>query len=323
MKDVEDVRLLTRSCWCGSATAEEIGVFGPYEGRTFGLVRCERCGVLALDPQPDDAELLRHYSAEYYGSSRRKFVGVGAALVAWFQGERARLAARSTPAGGRVLDVGCGNGGFLLRMKRRGFRVEGTEWTAASATRVPAEAGVPVHVGDLLTLDLPERAFDLVTLWHVFEHLRRPDATLQRIARLLKPGASLLLSLPNAESIQAARFGTAWFHHDPPRHLFGFGPRSLGDLLRQTGFEVVSVGTFSLEQNPFGFVQSWLNARGHPRDRLYSLLKGVSREPLATRVTDLLLLYALAASALVVSTIESLRGRGATMTVHARVAAGG
>jgi SAM-dependent methyltransferase len=310
--------VIERTCWCGSATAADVGVFALDDGKRFPIVQCTSCGVLTLFPQPSDAELMLYYSQEYYGSSRRKFIGPVAAVVGWFQGGRARMAAHHCPRGGRILDIGCGNGGFLIQMKRRGFVVEGTEWTAQSAARVPPEHNIPVHVGDLLALDVPNRSYDLVTLWHVFEHLRQPDKTLQKIRELLKPGGRLILSLPNAQSPQARRFGTAWLHHDPPRHLFGFGPHAIERLLSQQGFQIESLNTFSLEQNPFGYVQSWLNARGLPRDRLYSALKGFKRDPAGSAARDYLWLLVLGLPALLITTWESWRGCGATMTLVAR-----
>lgn len=309
-----------RRCWCGASMAQCVGMFDDesVEPR-WPLVQCCGCGVLALCPQPTNEELAAAYSGEYYGSSPRKFIAPIAALVGLSQGGRARLVARRLGKGGRVLDVGCGNGGFLVQMQRRGFVVEGTEWTADSAARVPKEANIPVHVADLLDMNLAAHSFDAVTLWHVFEHLRRPDETLRKIRSLIKPGGWLFLSLPNAESAQARRYGTHWFHHDPPRHLFGFGPHSLTQLLQDTGFRVETISTFSLEQNPFGEIQSALNARSSPRDRLYAQLKGRSEDSFRTRLGGMIGLLALVLPAIVRSTIESARGEGATMTIQARV----
>jgi SAM-dependent methyltransferase len=311
-------QLIQRACWCGSAHAKVVGEFQLPEGERLNMAQCTGCGVMMLHPQPSDETLARYYSATYYGSSRRKFIGPVAWAVSLFQGGRARLAARYCKVGGRVLDVGCGNGGFLNQMKTRGFDVLGTEWTAESAARVPREFGIQVEIGDLLSLSLPEQSFDLITMWHVFEHLRHPRETLLRAAMLMKPEANLILSLPNAESAQARRFSVNWFHHDPPRHLHGFGPKSLEMLLRQCGFEVISLSTWSLEQNPFGFIQSWLNERGYPRDRLYEVLKGISASTLTQRMTDVSWMGALSGPALALSAIESLRGAGATMTIVAR-----
>jgi len=305
------------ACWCGGPVEKEIATFSPGADGPFRLLSCSWCGTAALVPQPSDAVLQRWYDVAYYGAGARKFVGPQARLVGWFQGGRARLAARLLPAGGRVLDVGCGDGGFLLQLRRPGLHVEGTERTPESAARAQATAGVRVHAGDLLGLDLPDASYDLVTLWHVFEHLARPEATLRRIHHLLKPGGTLLLSLPNVESWQARLFARHWFHHDPPRHLFAFGPRSLAALLEHSGFTVLRTSTFSLEQNPYGVMQSTLNALGFPRDRAYDGLKGIRRTPRSTRLLDLVLLAMLAAPGLAFALAETMAGRGGTMLVSA------
>jgi SAM-dependent methyltransferase len=316
--DLAVIRETQRGCWCGSPAASGAGIFHLANGDDFPLVRCDGCGVLALWPQPTDEQLAAAYAADYYGPSRRKFIGPVAAIVSMFQQDRANLAQRYIPPRGRVLDIGCGNGGFLVQMKRRGFDVEGTEWTQRSASRVPAETDIPVHVGDLLTLRLPPAGYDLITLWHVFEHLHAPQPTLLTIRSLLKPGGTLIMSMPNAEGRQAERFGTHWFHHDPPRHLFGFGPRSLERLLEITGFSIERISTWSFEQNPYGYVQSRLNAWGFPRDRAYESLKGSGDIPWSRRLLDFALVGLLAPPAMLVSAVESMRGRGATMTVVAR-----
>jgi len=283
----------------------------------FRLARCAGCGVYTLVPMPTPGQLSRYYAEEYYGATRRKFVGPLADLVEWFQQGRARMVSARLAPDARVLDVGCGNGGFLLGMKARGFRAEGTEWTPESARRIPAEAGIPVHVGDLLEIDLAEGSFDAITLWHVFEHLAQPAETLEKIHRLLKPGGLLFLSMPNHESWQAERHGRHWFHLDPPRHLHGFGVRSLEGLLSSREFSVLHRHTWSLEQNPYGWLQSFLNASGFPRDRAYAALKGTAHNS-GTRLLDLALVFLLAGPSVVLSVIESLAGRGGTMTFVAR-----
>ncbi len=307
------------ACRCDTNPGEEIARFDLGEDGIVRLVRCPRCGLAALVPRPTEAVLRRWYDAGYYGAEhRRKFVGPLARAVARFQRGRARLAARCVPERGRLLDVGCGDGGFLQEMRRLGFVTEGTERTAESAARVPAAPGLRVYVGDLLDLDLPAEAYDVVTLWHVLEHLPEPEATLRCIHGLLRPGGKLLLSLPNAESWQARLFGRHWFHHDPPRHLYAFGPPTLVALLRRVGFVVEGTSTFSLEQNPYGVMQSALNALGFPRDRAYDLLKGLRPATRSTRLLDLALLGILAPPALAFALVESMAGRGGTMLVSAR-----
>jgi SAM-dependent methyltransferase len=267
---------------------------------------------------PSETQLMKYYDTEYYGAPSKKFVGPVAVIVSWFQGGRARQVAKYVPQGGRILDVGCGNGGFLKTMQRYNFKVEGTEWTETSARRAAMESNLTVYAGDLLTLDLPRRRYDAISLWHVFEHLTKPFETLRLAYDLLDDSGVLFLSMPNHESWQARVFGTSWFHLDPPRHLFGFGPRSIRTALRLAGFEVDSCSTFSLEQNPFGFMQSFLNAAGFPRDRAYGVLKSTETLPKRTKILDLFLLSVLAIPGFVLSSIASVFGAGATMTIVAR-----
>jgi SAM-dependent methyltransferase len=108
----------------------------------------------------------------------------------------------------------------------------------------------------------------------VLEHLPNPRETLTEIRRILRPGGKLAVSVPNFSSIQARWAKAAWFHLDLPRHLFHFPLPALRQLLEDCGFECTSEHHFSLRQNPFGWVQSWLNRRpGLPRNGLYRLLK--------------------------------------------------
>lgn len=311
-------RAIAHKCWCGGDSGSVFNSFSLEDGLKLDLARCNRCGVEFFHPQLTVAQLIPYYNDLYYGGTRKKFLGPLAWFVRIYQGIRSDSVARHLPKAGRVLDVGCGNGGFLMDMKHRGFHVEGTELSESSAKRMPADAGITVHVGDLASLQLPEKSFDAVTLWHVLEHVTDPADVLRQAHRLLKPSGVLFVSVPNAESWQARAFGTDWFHLDPPRHLFGFGPRSIQPLLQAAGFEMHQMHTRSLEQNPFGLIQSVLNKLGFPRDRAYGSLKAQTQIGWATRLFDMLLLAILVVPSIILSTFSSLVGRGATMTLEAR-----
>jgi len=285
-------------------------------GAKFPLVQCEGCGVHAIFPQPTDEQLTAAYSHEYYGRHGKKFVGSVASVIGWFQGSRARQVAKLAPAGGRILDVGCGRADFLRQLQQKDFAVEGTERSAEAAAQAPA--GIRIHVGDLIEIDLPVESYDVVTIWHVFEHVRQPAETIRKIRSLLKPDGRLIIAVPNADSDQAKRYGLHWFHHDPPRHLFGFGPQSLTMLLTGNGFDIEKISTHSLEQNPFGEIQSRLNAQGKPRDRLYDQLKGITDDSMTTRLGGLASMALWAVPAVVRSSIESASGRGASLIMIAR-----
>lgn len=277
---------------------------------------------MAQWPQVDNDTLAAAYAPEYYGTTPKKFVGPIANFVGQFQNLRARQVAAEAARFGseaRVLDIGCGNGGFLMNLAGQGVRhLEGTELSAPSAQRVPRGANLTVHVGDLLDLDLPESTYSVITIWHVLEHLRDPQAALAKCHRLLAPGGMLFIAVPNQDSSQARRSGRHWFHLDPPRHLFGFGPRSLALLLRRTGFNLMEMGTFSLEQDPYGWIQSELNMLGFPRDRAYATLKQTGRHGKLERLTDLALVGMLTPYGLTAAVIAALGGGGGTLSIVAQ-----
>jgi SAM-dependent methyltransferase len=144
-------------------------------------------------------------------------------------------------AGGRVLDIGCGSGGYLAILAELGWKCSGVETGAKSRAYAQTVLGLDVREGPLEACGFPDASFDVVTLWHVIEHLPDPRATLREIRRVLKPDGLLLLRTPNVESWEASLFRGNWYGLDAPRHLYLFSPATLELLLRQCGFEAIAM----------------------------------------------------------------------------------
>ncbi|MCP5070772.1 MAG: class I SAM-dependent methyltransferase [bacterium] len=263
--------------FCGGDAQGTVCHTSTNEGETFNFERCGACRGVFLSPMPSASRLDAAYEETYYGERASKFVGPVEWVIGLFRGRRAARVARLLPAGGRVLDIGCGNGQFLGRLAARGHEAYGIEIPGKAAERAATVPGVQVQARSLARGDHAPGSFDVVTLWHVFEHLREPHETLGAIRELLKPGGYLFLSLPNIDSWQARLFGGRWLHHDPPRHLFYLGPKELEGQLRQLSFSRAQRSFVSLEHNPFGFQQSILNCILARRDVLYDALKGDPR----------------------------------------------
>jgi SAM-dependent methyltransferase len=160
-----------------------------------------------------------------------------------------RLAIRRRPwrtlAGqnpGRLLDVGCGRGDLGAALASQGWYVAGVD-PSEGAVEFARARGVDAQAGTLETVDYPAESFDAVVMRHSLEHVPDPLGDLKRIHRLLEPGGLLLASLPNFDSWERRRFGSAWFHLDLPRHRTHFGPKSLRLALEQSGFDVVATET--------------------------------------------------------------------------------
>ena len=244
--------------------------------RTWTIDRCRDCETLFLNPRPTEASIGKAYEGRYYthtappdpsawpatrGAALRERVlkgyvnrrfgyrlspesSAGRIVVPLLPGGRALASnhvrdLRAPSGAARLLDVGCGNGAFLVRMRAAGWGVEGIE-PDPEARAFATGAGLTVHAGPLTTHPFGAAAFDAVTMNHVLEHLHEPREVLAACARVLRPGGVLWIAAPNGAATGLGRFGRHWFPLDPPRHLVFFTPRSLRDALSQAGFVDVS-----------------------------------------------------------------------------------
>jgi SAM-dependent methyltransferase len=152
-----------------------------------------------------------------------------------------RLIDRLQPGGGKLLDVGCGPGNFLMALglllpRWRGAGIEPGAQAAAAARRQQLE----VVQGYLETAGLEEQAWDAVTLWNVLEHLPDPLGALATIRRLLCPEGMLYLALPMADSWDARVLGAYWMGWELPRHFMLLSRDTLQKMLDRAGFQVVT-----------------------------------------------------------------------------------
>ena len=144
-----------------------------------------------------------------------------------------------------LIDIGCGRGDYLKRMKDLGWNVLGVEPDPVAAAAARAR-GVPVITGTLADTGLPEGRADQVTLQHVIEHLTDPAAAIHECYRLLKKGGRLVIYTPNNGSLGHRIFGSSWYPLDPPRHLFVFSSGSMALLLQKSPFREPSIRTVSV-----------------------------------------------------------------------------
>jgi len=303
--------------YCGRDSSSRLYDTDAASGEQYTLRSCDHCRAIFLTPHPTRQQLLDAYSDEYYGETERKFIAPIEKTIDWFRAGRARRVAKSLPTKGRVLDIGCGNGGFLNGIADLGYEACGIELPGGSAERAKKVPNIEVHVGALEDGAYIGERFDAITMWHVFEHLVEPRKTLERCAEMLDAGGRLYLSLPNIDSWQARIFKGDWFHADPPRHLFFLGPDALTAAVAEYGFERESISFHSLEQNPYGIVQSALNKVVGERDLLYEALKGNTeinnRHSRWSLLGQKLLFVASAPIATALAFVESAAGRGGTM----------
>lgn len=216
--------------------------------RTFQLLRCPGCGHSYTAPVPSSDELAAYY-ADVVPRLRARHAGVISTaedLVTPVEAEKVALLHELgllSPVGS-VLDIGFGSGGFLISMLHENWSCTGVEISDGSSYKPLWTGLIDAHYG-LETLDaLPAERFDLITLWHVLEHLPDPIDVLQRARQLLKPSGHLVLAVPNIESLSARVFQSHWYGIAPPWHLHQFSPRSLHRVFAGAGLTVEDVRGF-------------------------------------------------------------------------------
>lgn len=279
----------------------------------FHLATCQNCGLVFLHPPPS-LEQIKGYYPEAYCS--RESPGPSRISFAWLNHlekvfrnfllqREIRHIHKLINKGGRILDVGCGSGELLALFKSRGYEVYGTELLPGLARLAQERFGLEVWQGDFLTSGYLEDYFDLVIFYHVLEHLPKPDLGLTEAKRVLRKGGFLLLQFPNIDSCQFRIFKRRWFALELPRHLYHFSPKTMELLLKNRGFEPFRIRHFSLRNNPLILAST--------------LFPRLNYHRLAHRPTKARIFYLLLALSLVpLTTLESLAGGGATITLTAR-----
>lgn len=206
----------------------------------FHLVDCRSCGFRFTNPRPAANDLDRFYQSDDYishsNASRTVRDRLYQSARRWTLERKLRLIRRYEPSG-RVLDVGCGTGEFLALLKSQGYLVRGVE--PSDKARKQAIANHALAIVPVLDAVPHLERFQVVTLWHVLEHLPDPHETLKKLFVFVSDGGLLILAVPDRASWDAWYYGSDWAAWDVPRHLSHFCQFNIHALLREHGFEIV------------------------------------------------------------------------------------
>ncbi|HUW29073.1 MAG TPA: class I SAM-dependent methyltransferase [Sulfuriferula sp.] len=248
---IGSIQLEDVSCPLGCPKSDEIVLTGrdllhdlPGE---FNVVKCRNCGLMRTNPRPTPDTISFYYPDDYgpYLGTRIRQAKSTSNIKKLFKSLVKRVFNFNTErlpslAQGRVLEVGCASGAFLHRMASQGWQVQGIEFSEKAA-HAAAQLGYHVHAGPLETAPPPDESFDLIVGWMVLEHLHDPIAGLQKLREWAKPGAWLVLSVPNAKSLEFRLFKEKWYALQVPTHLHHFTPETIRRVLQAGGWTLEKV----------------------------------------------------------------------------------
>jgi SAM-dependent methyltransferase len=200
----------------------------------FEIWICNDCKVSFTYPFPPESEIQRYYSSEnYYSHSDDKngLIPFMYKIVKSFNINTKYKQVTEGMTPGSLLDFGCGIGDFLVHARSKGWSVHGIE-TNEKARRIASDKlNCEILDGKGLS-HFPDNHFDLITLFHVLEHVYSPDDLLSNLLRVLKPDGRLIFALPNKNSYDAKFYKKFWAGWDVPRHLWHFNSESINEMLK-------------------------------------------------------------------------------------------
>lgn len=215
---------------------------------TFRVVQCNSCGFRYTNPRPDEKEIGKYYQAEEYISHSDTSKGLVNKLYLMVRnytiGKKVKLISRLAPpspsAPRHLLDIGCGTAEFLNAAKQNGWTVTGIEPSEIARKNAEKKYGITPLPQEKL-FELNEKKFDVISLWHVLEHVHQLDRTIEQIKNILLDEGVLIIAVPNCESSDAKKYGEHWAAWDVPRHLYHFTKKDINTLFERSGFRLVQV----------------------------------------------------------------------------------
>ena len=208
----------------------------------FSIIKCLECTLLLTSPRPIESEAGKYYAFENYISHSNKSKGLFASL---YQSARklnlkakVNLINKYKPLKGFLLDIGCGTGEFINEAKNINWTVKGVEPDTNARNFGISEYNLEIE--DSATLDsLKKNEVDVVSMWHVLEHVYDLNKYIDTIYSLLKSDGIAIIAVPNATSSDAIYYGDKWAGLDLPRHIWHFTPEVMEKLFAKHGFRLV------------------------------------------------------------------------------------
>lgn len=238
----------------------------------FTIKSCKSCGFRFTADAPAQENIGKYYKSEEYishSNTQKGMINKLYHIVRNIMLARKWKLVKSHTPGMEILDIGCGTGYFLNFMKQKGYASTGIEVDDAARNFATQNFGLTVFSPEIISKEAPIQKYDIITLWHVLEHLHDAGKYLNWIFNSLKPDGKLIIAIPNCTSPDAAYYKQFWAAYDVPRHLWHFSPSSFEKYLNKFDFSLMKI-----KRMPFdAYYNSMMSSRY--AGKKFSLINGL------------------------------------------------
>jgi len=235
---------------------------------SFAIVQCNNCGLKFTNPRPTLENIAKYYDSEEYDSHKKKSSGLVDIVynVARSYSLKKKIALINSlqPEKGKILDIGCGTGHFLGYCENNDWETVGVEFND-KAKSIASEL-INGTIYSCLDEIESKKEFQVITLWHVLEHLHDLHGTLKKIRKLLMKNGSLIIAVPNSDSWDCNYYKSIWAGYDVPRHLYHFNKLTINILAKEYKYKVQHIVPMKLD----AFYVSLLSEKyAHGKNRFF------------------------------------------------------
>jgi 2-polyprenyl-3-methyl-5-hydroxy-6-metoxy-1,4-benzoquinol methylase len=230
---------------CPVCEKEEFGLFlncldYTVSRETFSIVQCNSCNFKFTNPRPETSILGNYYNSDDYishSNTSKGFVNTAYQTIRKYTLLKKLQLISKFYKTGNLLDIGCGTGEFLNTCKNAKWKTVGIEPDNKTREIASQKYSLEIYPENQLK-DFKNESFEIITMWHVLEHVPLLNERIEELKRLIKPNGIIIIAVPNCNSKDAQIYKEHWAAYDVPRHLYHFTPHTLEHIFKKHGLKL-------------------------------------------------------------------------------------